>query len=412
MKRISLLLLGFILLLTACTPAENSEKNQLDVLNSEWEEIEKAAEGQTVNLYMWGGSDSINNYLDEWAAPRLKEEAGINLNRVPMNDTKDIINQLLNEKQVNKEEGSMDVIWLNGENFKLSKENDLLLGSFAEKLPNAKKYIDLESPAINTDFGEEVNGLEAPWGISQFVFVYDEAKMKNPPQSMKELQKWVQENPGKFTYPAPPDFTGSAFARMALYELTGGYDQYSSPLENEEQFIQSSADLWNYLNDIEPYLWREGKTYPESLAKTDQLYANGEIWMTMGYDPARAATEIKNGRFPETSKAFVLSGGTVSNTHYLSIPFNASNKAGAMAVINYFLSPEAQIAKQDPDYWGDLMALDPEKLSEQQKEKVNGLFDGDSILPIETLANHRLPELSADYVEAVEKGWMEHVAKE
>ncbi|MGF2616232.1 ABC transporter substrate-binding protein [Rossellomorea vietnamensis] len=412
MKKILFILLLFALVVTACSPAENSTEDQLDVLISEWEEIENEAEGQTVNLYMWGGSSAINRYLDEWAAPRLKEEADITLNRIPMNDTKDIINQLLNEKQVNKKIGSMDVIWLNGENFKLSKENELLLGAFAEKLPNVEKYVNYQSPEINTDFGERVNGLEAPWGISQFVFVYDSDKVKKPPQSMSELKTWVKENPGKFTYPAPPDFTGSAFTRMALYELTGGYDQYSQPLEDENQFIKSSASVWEYLNDIEPYLWRKGQTYPESLAKADQLYSNGEIWMTMGYDPAKAATEIQKGTFPETTKTSLFTGGTLSNTHYLSIPYNAPNKAGAMRVINFLLSPEAQITKQDPDYWGDIMALHPEKLSDKQRESVNSLFDGDSILPVETLAGNRLPELSAQYVEAVEKGWMEHVAKE
>lgn len=305
----------------------------------------------------------------------------------------------------------MDVIWINGENFRTAKENELLWGSFLEQLPNHNDYIAKDAPDINKDFGEDINGLEAPWGKAQFVFVYDQDKVKNPPKSMEELKQWVKENPGKFTYPALPDFSGSAFVRHALYEMTGGYEQYFKPLEDQDHFAETVEPLWTYLNEIEPYLWREGKTYPESLAKLDQLYANGEVWMTMGYDPARASAEIKKGLFPESSRTFVLDGGTLSNTHYLSIPFNSSHKAGAMTAINFMMSPDAQIEKLDPNNWGDLMAIDPEKLSKEDQQRVSEVDLGSATLPTDVLSSHRLPEIPATYVDVIEKGWMEHVAQ-
>ena len=36
---------------------------------------------------------------------------------------------------------------------------------------------------------------------------------------------------------------------------------------------------------------------------------------------------------------------------------------------------------------------------------------GEATLPIEELEQHRLPELSSDYIEIIEKGWLENVAK-
>lgn len=381
-----------------------------DLLNATWEQVAKEAKGQTVNLYMWGGSDSINKYIDEWVAPRLKEEADVTLKRIPMNDTKDIINKLLAEKQANKMQGSIDIMWVNGENFKTSKENDLLWGSFASKLPNAQKYIDLKSPDVANDFGLSTEGMEAPWGKAQFVFVYDEEKIKNPPKSMQQLKEWVMKNPGKFTYPAPPDFSGSAFVRHAMYDTTGGHEQYLEDL-NKEELESKLTPLWNYLNGIEFYLWREGKTYPESLAKLDQLFANGEIWMSMGYDPARASNLIEKGTYPKTARTFVLDGGTLSNTHYLAIPFNARNPAGAMVAINFLLSSDAQIAKYDPKHWGEDMALDPAKLSAEDQKKLDAIDRGPATLPADELASHRLPEIRSSYVEIVEKGWMENVAK-
>ncbi len=137
------------------------------------------------------------------------------------------------------------------------------------------------------DFGEPIENLEAPWGEAQFVFIYDRAKNENPPKSVDELKEWVMKNPGKFTYPAPPNFTGSAFIRHMVYEVTGGYEQYMKPLDKEEM-SEKLQPVWEYLNEIEPYLWRNGETYPESQAKLHQLYSNGEVYITMGYHPLTA----------------------------------------------------------------------------------------------------------------------------
>lgn len=383
-----------------------------DLLSSDWQEVVDAAEGQEVNMYMWGGSDNINRYLDEWVAPRLKEDYDVELNRVPMNDAQDIINQLLDEKTAGKTSGSMDIIWINGENFKAAKDNELLWGDFTGQLPNFMEYVDPDAPEIAEDFGEPVEGLEAPWGKAQFVFVHDQDKSENPPKSMDELADWVQENPGQFTYPALPDFTGSAFVRHVLYETTGGFEQYQRPASEIDDLEARFEPMWQYLNSIKPYLWREGKTYPESLAKQNQLFASGEIGMTMSYDPALAASEVLKGRFPESTRTFILDGGTLANTHFLSIPFNSSDKAGALVAINEMMSPAAQTAKLSPEYWGDLSALDMDKLSPEQQQAMNEVDMGTATLSLEELENHRLPELSADWIEIIEKGWMENVAQE
>lgn len=415
MKKNSLLASGILALgLAACS--QNAEKESQDnsenLLASDWPAVAEAASGQEVNMYMWGGNDNINRYLDEWVAPRMKEEHGIELTRVPMNDAQDIINQLLDEKSVGKADGSMDIVWINGENFKAAKDNGLLWGDFSGKLPNFVDFIDADAPEIAEDFGEPVDGLEAPWGQAQFVLVHDEKKSPNPPKSMAELASWVKENPGQFTYPAPPDFTGSAFIRHVLYETTGGHEQYQQPVAEIEDLEARFEPMWQYLNEIEPFLWREGQTYPESLAKLDQLFASGEVGMTMSYDPALAASEVLKGRFPESTRTFLLEEGTLANTHFLAIPFNSSDKAGAMVAINELLSPSAQTAKLSPENWGDLSALDLEKLSPEQRQAMTDVDLGNATLPLEELEANRLPELSADYIEIIEKGWMEHVAKE
>lgn len=363
-----------------------------------------------VTIYMWGGSDSINEYMDKWVAPRLKEEKNIILKRVPISTPKDIINKLITEKQANKQSGSADIIWMNGENFKAAKESQILYGPFTHKLSNFNKYIDGESKDVKYDFGEETNGLEAPWGKVQFVYIYDSNRIKNPPRSFEELREWVKKNPGKFTYPAASDFTGSAFIRQALFETCGGYEGYLKPMD-VNTIGTAAVPLWNYLNDIEAYLWQGGKTYPESLSKLDQLYSNGEVWMTMGYDEARAHNEIKKGTVPSSTKTMIFDAGTLANTHFLTIPFNSPNKDGAEAVIDFLLSPEAQITKFNPLNWGDGLALDYSKLPSQYQKQIDSVDRGDTTLPVDELESHRVPEIEASYVNFLEKGWMENVGK-
>lgn len=396
-----------MVLLSACSEEESS--NQMD-LEQDWTTIEEQAAGDTVNVYMWGGSDSINRYFDEWVTPLLQQDYDIELNRVPVSDTQEILTQLLDEKAAGKNEGSMDVLWINGENFKNAKENELLWQSFADVLPNVEAYVNQQAPQIAYDFGIPVDGLQAPWGTAQFVMVYDEERVNEIPTSVQSLAEWVEQNPGKFTYPAPPEFTGSAFVRQAMHEIVGSEPFLSEDLTREE-VDDMLQPLWTYLNGIEPYLWRNGETYPESLARLDQLYTAGEVSLTMAYDPIKASAEIQNGRFPETTKTFVFDGGTLSNTHYLAIPFNTTNPEAALVAINALLSPEAQAAKLDPANWGDLPAIDLTTLDESQTALFTSLDLGSAALSLEELEANRIPEIPAKYVEWIEEGWQTNVAE-
>ena len=57
-------------------------------------------------------------------ATLVKEQYGIELKRYPM-DATEFINKLMTEKRANKTSGEMDVLWVNGENFKIAKQQEL-----------------------------------------------------------------------------------------------------------------------------------------------------------------------------------------------------------------------------------------------------------------------------------------------
>lgn len=372
-----------------------------------WEEVLADAEGTTVNFFMWGGSDTINTNVDTDIGERVEELYGITLNRVPLVDTADAVNQLLDEAAAGVEEGTIDLVWINGENFQTLKEADLLYGPWSESIPNAQ-FVNWEDPALAFDFGYAVEGYESPWGHAQFVMEFNTALVgEDPPTTFEALQAWIHDNPGLFTYPAIPDFTGSVFVRHVFYWAAGGPEPFLGEFD-QEVFDQYAPIVWEYLNDIEPDLWRSGETYPEA-SVMDNMIANQEIAFNMGYGPANATLNISEGIYPDTIRTFVFDTGTISNNNFVAIPFNAPNPAGAMVVANYMLSEDFQIVMIDPERWGWLSPIDPTVYSEEFQESVNSFDLHPATLPPDILASHALPEPSGDWVTAMEQGWLENV---
>ena len=374
---------------------------------STWEEVLAAADGTTVNWFMWGGSDTINENVDNDIGKIMKERYNITLNRVPITDTADVVNKVLDEAAAGVDTGgSVDLIWINGENFRTLKDASLLYGPWSESIPNAK-YVPWADAAIANDFGEPVNGLESPWGHAQFVMEYNTEFVSEAPTTFEALAEWVSANPGLFTYPAIPDFTGSVFVRHVFYWAAGGPDEFLGEFD-QAVFDKYAPIVWDYLNELEPNLWRGGDTYPESAAMAD-LLANQEIHFNMTYDPSRASTNIAAGTYPESIRTFVFDTGTLSNNNYVTVPFNSANPAGAMVVANYMVSPEFSLIMADPDRWGWLIPTDPSTWSAEDQATLESFGTGVATLSPAVLTAHALPEPSGNWVTEMEAGWIKNV---
>jgi putative spermidine/putrescine transport system substrate-binding protein len=318
------------------------------------------------------------------------------------------VNKVLGEKEAGRHSGgSVDLVWINGENFRTMRQGELLYGPWAQFLPNGR-YVNGNDPSVVNDFGYPVEGYESPYGKAQFVMIYDSARVAEPPRSIPALLDWIRANPGLFTYAAPPDFTGSAFVRHICYHTAGGYEQLLVEFD-QALFDAKLPACWQTLNEIEPYLWRAGQTYPESRTRMQDLFANGEVYFDMAYNPAEASSFIENGRYPATTRTFLFDSGTIANTHYVAIPYNAAHKAAAMVVANFLLSPEAQLSKAQPANWGDLPVLDPSLLPAAQQAQFAAIPRGAATLAPADLAAHRLPELQAAWVAEIEKAWVREV---
>ncbi len=396
-RHLTLALLCLLSLAGFARAAETDSMTHADML--------AAARGTEVRWHMWGGGDQINAWVDGYVTDEVAKRFDIRLVRVPM-DASVFVNKLLTEKAAGKDTGTMDLLWINGENFRNARQAGLLYGPFLDRMPNFKAWYDPE--ASRFDFGFPVEGFEAPYGRAQFVFEYDSARVKNPPRSFAKLKAWILANPGRFTYPQPPDFTGSAFVRQVFYATTGGHGQYMQGLD-AALYAANAPKTWAWLNEVAPALWRQGKTYPKDAAALDTLFARGEIDMGMSYHPAHAQMKILEKTYPDTVRTFVMQEGTISNTHFTAVPFNAPNKAGAMVVADFLMSPEAQLSKYLPANWGDLPALDMKRLPADMAAAFAAVDLGAATLTADALAAAAVPEIPSDYLELLEKDWESNV---
>lgn len=373
---------------------------------SDWQGVLEEAKGQTVYWNAWGGSENINAYI-EWVGSRVKSAYGVKLVHVKLDDTAYAVAKVVAEKAAGKDrDGSVDLIWINGENFASMKRQNLLFSpGWAEKLPNWK-YVDIAGkPTIRTDFTVPVEGLESPWGMAKLVFFHDTARTDSAdmPRSARELLAWARKNPGRFSYPQPPDFIGSSFLKQVLSELVEDRALLLKPVD-EATFEKISAPLFDYLDALHPVMWRGGRAYPRNYPAMKQLLADGEVDIIFAFNPAEASSAIANGELPDTVRSFTFPDGTLSNTHFVAIPYNGAAKAGALVVANFLISPKAQARKQNPKVWGDPTVLDINALDSEDRALFEALDLGVATLRPEELGP-AIDEPHPSWMEFLEKEW-------
>jgi putative thiamine transport system substrate-binding protein len=367
----------------------------------DWAAIEAQAKGQKVYFNAWAGSEPINTYI-AWAAEQVKARYGITLEHVKIADTAEVVRRVRDEVKAGAAEGSADLVWINGENFRAMKADKLLFGPFATELPNFK-YVDTAGkPTTLVDFAEPTDGLESPWGMAQLTFFGDGVKISTPPKSMDEFAAFAKANPGRVTYPAPPDFHGTTFVKQALYESIADLGLLALPAERTV-FDRAVAPLFDLLDSLHPHLWRQGMQFPQSQAQLKQMMADGELLMALTFNPNEPANLVAAGELPQSTVAWQHRAGTIGNTHFVAIPVNSKATAGAQIVANFLLSPEAQGRKADLNIWGDPTVLATAKLSAEEAQ-----FFGSSVFPGRVSEPApALPEPHGSWVPLLEKAWLE-----
>lgn len=369
-----------------------------------WDSVVARARGTEVVWLMWRGDPSVNAYIDEWVAPRLAAEYGIRLEAVEAQGPR-IVNQLVVERSAGRSSGSASLVWINGETFANLRAESLLDGPWAGVLPNAAA-IDSADPIIMRDFELDPAGYESPWGRVQLALIYDTVRTPEPPRTFADLRRWIAANPGRFTH--DQGFTGITFLKMLLYTTGGGVERFSGGFDSV-RYEAGRDSVFAWLDGVESAFWRAGETYPPGVADLHRLFANGEVDFTMSNNHNEVVTKVRQGILPPTSRAFVLRDGTIANSHYVGIPFNAPNAAGAMVVANLLLSPEAQLEKLRPDVWADGTVLGVARLTPAWRARFDTLTSDPRSIPPDTLRRYARPEVAPAYHERLQADWRARV---
>lgn len=360
-----------------------------------WQQIARQARGQTVWFNAWGGDPAVNRYLD-WVSAEVKRDYAIDLRIVHIADAADTVKRLQTEARAGrKHHGSVDLLWVNGENFRTLKTANLLQTGWAETLPNWR-YVDTRQP-VREDFSLPTEGAESPWGSAQLTFIARRTQTPTPPDSPEALLTFAAAHRGEVTYPRPPDFTGTAFLEQLLMTLTERPEALRRPPE-PQTFAAVTAPLWRYLDRLHPLLWREGRDFPASPARMDAMLATGTLRLSLTFNPLHARQKAVSGELPKDSYGFGFERGMLGNVHFVTIPANARAPAGARVVANFLLSPAAQLRKADPAVWGDPSVLNPQSLPDDQRQALQARAPQN---PPPVLA-----EPHAAWVDALEQEWL------
>lgn len=374
-----------------------------------WSSIVEQAQGSQVYLNAWGGNEAVNQYL-QWAADEVRRRYDIGLTHVRVASTGDVVSRVLAEQTAGRDSGgSVDLIWINGENFGAMQQQGLLLPPWTMDLPNYRYVDETDKPSVLIDFSTPVKHQEMPWGMAQLVFYHDSARVAQPPRSMRDLLTYARANPGRISYPAPPDFHGVTFLKQALLELSeDNVFLYQSASQSDVD--ECLAVLWDFLDQLHPVAWQRGSRFPVDGPRMKQMLNDGGLHIAFSFNPVEAVNGVISGELPASVRSYVHEGGTVGNTHFLAIPYNASAIDAAKVVSNFLLSAEAQARKADPSLWGDPTVLAFDKLSSEQKK----LFEDSGnhpAMPAPEALQQILLEPHVSWVRVLEREWQRRYAQ-
>lgn len=385
-----------------------------------WQDIARRANGGKVRFWMYDW-DIFNDWVDNILAPHIALHYGIAVIRVPLNDTVQAVQQLANERAAgNHKNGSVDLVWINGENFHMAKKAGNLYGPWAKFCPNADNF-DWASPTVSMDDGSPTNGFEMPYNSVQNTyaynpeFVWDNCTFDNVtnthclPRTMLELTQWVVANPGRFTYPAPPDFHGTTFLKNVL--VTVGDTNTLQGSFDAAKYTARAKTIFPLLKAMQPALALDNTTgkQPFGVVESYAMFGAGQTWICMADNALDSGSEVVKGRWPATTKAFVPASGTLTSSDFVAIGYNSPNILASLVVANEIADVAMQFSRRQPEGLAQLQPINP-----TCEAMVNGgwsvafdyLKDPPQTPPRSVLKAGAIANIEQGYTEPLEQDWV------
>lgn len=384
--------IGILAMLTGCTKLP--EVGTADVTPNEWQLILDSSKKTTINVYHDYSDPLAKTWMDIVMVPYMEETLGMKVVLNSLN-VSEMLPKLQDEKLNEIAIGNADLLILTKKGFGQLKDAGVLYGPYSNKLPNAAMNMVAESYENTWLDGRSIDHMATQIGKNQLVLFFDEDQMETPPQTLSELKDFIVANPGKFTFPSLDTAEGQAFVNTLAATLCDQKKLYEMDLSAAQQQALF-APVSSFLRDIRPYMWMEGKQLPKNAEELDRLFKEGQISFGMSLDQNHATSMVKEEKYPDGAKAFVLSSGTTGFGQYAVIPFNSANKSGAMALVNELLSGTMQGSKYNPKNWGNLPSVDPMKMEKTASSEITKVTVKRNALKEAELSAARLPQIPSD----------------
>jgi len=368
--------------------------------------------------------DVFNNWVDKVLAPRVALRYGITLVRVPLNDTVQAVLQLEQERAAgNNKNGSVDLIWINGENFHMARADGNLYGPWTQVCPNAANF-DWADASVSIDDGTPTNGLEMPYNSVQNTyaynpdFVWDNCTFDNVtntrclPRTIGDIIQWAIANPGRFSYPAPPNFDGTTFLKNVFVTigdpttLQGTFDQAK---------YQARAKIaFPLLRAMQPHIALDNTTgaQPFGVEQVYAMFGAGQTWLVMADNALDPGDNVEEGLWPPSTRAFVPTTGTLTSSDFVAIGYNSPNKLAAVVVGNEIADISMQFSRRQPDGVAQLQPYDPncEALTDGGwSVAFDAIKDAPQTPPHAVLRAGAFPDLEQGYTAPMEADWLKCV---
>ncbi len=305
-----------------------------------WEMLLKSAENTEVAVAVIGQDDEYVKWLESSFADYLLEKYSVRLT-VKETSFEQLETQLLEDKVLHDRgegnPGRYDLVIFSGNGFSSLKNNKLIYGSFADKIPNVK-LLDLKSNSFLYREKLANDGYFVPVARKMLTLLYSSDIFYESPQDYEELFDTLSRLKGYATYPDPrTTLEGEAFLLGIVSEKVV-MDSYVRGDRDLDKFALEVRTALRPLVRLRAGLMDAGLKYPTNI---EQLFTDGKTYFSMSMDYLRVEDKVKNYEYPDTTSSFVMSPVGTYNTVSV-IPFNSENKSGAMVVVSALLEPEAQ----------------------------------------------------------------------
>lgn len=395
-KKISvILILCITIILSSCT-------KQMSKSEEAWNRIIKSGENTKVNIVY-----DINYDIEDWLKKDFEvfvsNAHGIKLDIDNMSIEK-LTKDLLSHKEDTEPKGDIDIAIINAEDFEKLKTLKLLYEPFSEKLPNYQKYMSSKDYS-NIKIGfVDINDGAVPFTQRQLSYFYNGDLVFDPPEDLDSLQKFVVENPGKFSYPNPKTEEGKAFLQSVILSFVNEREFTDDKL-SEKELRALILPAFEYLKELRPYLKGAGSFHPMDMKDYDSLFSKGEIYIIMSLDHLHGDKMIDELAYPDYTRAFEFIKSSVSDRTYAVIPSSSKNKSGAMLVLNSLLSFEMQESMYKNERFSSTPVFSKNNVDNDTKAKLDKKTKKKTVLKPSKMIEMRKNPIPDKYWNYILKEW-------